>query len=505
VNSTQLIKKSDSIFTSVREESSHEIQKVTHDSRKADSNSLFVAIKGFKTDGHSYIEAAYQSGCRNFLVESGRENVCDSCTDINLFSSSDTRLALSKSASVVYGEVSKKIPVIGVTGTNGKTSITYMIESVLKEAGFIPGVIGTVNYRWDDTVLPAPNTTPESSELHSLLAQMYSDGVDVIVMEVSSHALSLGRVDDIHFSIALFTNLTQDHLDFHKDFDEYYAAKKKLFQQLQKSDSSSGIKKAIINTDDEYGARLFDELSQDGDNPAALSSRAGTMYHIIKNSIDTRLDGISYSFEIGSSSVYDLDLHMSARFNVYNSAMAFAACHALGVEEDIIVDGLSGMTHVPGRFDRVSSDLGFHVIIDYAHTDDALRKLLNSARELNPNSLITVFGCGGDRDRKKRPLMGKAAVSLSDKTIVTSDNPRTEKPEDIISDILAGIDNSDGAYQVIQDRKEAIKVAVFQAEEGDLVVIAGKGHEDYQILGTEKIHFDDKELVEEFIQERESQ
>ncbi|MFW6365843.1 MAG: UDP-N-acetylmuramoyl-L-alanyl-D-glutamate--2,6-diaminopimelate ligase [Spirochaetota bacterium] len=491
------------LVTLVRDDATCEIEAVTYDSRRAKKGTLFVAVTGYKADGHDFAENAYQNGCRHFLVATGRADELSSFPDISVFETDNSRRALSNVSALCYGEVTKEIPVIGITGTNGKTSITYMIESVLKEAGYVPGVIGTVNYRWDDIQINAPNTTPESSDLHEILARMHADGVDVVVMEVSSHALSLGRVDDVHFSIAVFTNLTQDHLDFHPDLSDYFSAKKRLFELLAKSESRTGINAAIINTDDQYGSLLFDEISGSGMNVYSLSTRAGSMYHIMNKTVQTRLDGLSYNLEVASSRQYEIDLHLSARFNVYNSAVAFAVCHLLDIDEDDIVGGLSSITHVPGRFDRVSSSLGFHVIIDYAHTEDALVKLLLAARELGPTRLITVFGCGGDRDRKKRPLMGKAAVTNSDLSIITSDNPRTENPGAIIEDILKGIASGDGEWKVIENREDAIREAVGMAEEGNLIVIAGKGHEDYQILGTEKIHFDDKEIVQKYVSERE--
>ncbi len=495
-----LVEGSDGMFTLVQGDDNFLVNDICYDSRRVSEKSLFSAVEGFKSDGHDYIMRAYKSGCRAFLISSQKSSIKSDYPDACFITASESRVALSRVSALFYGEVSKKIPVIGVTGTNGKTTITYMIESVCKQAGMKPGVIGTVNYRWLQTVEPAPNTTPESRDIHNIMARMMWDGVDVIIMEVSSHGLSLGRVDDVHFAIALFTNLTQDHLDFHKDFEDYYQAKKKLFDLLQKSEAPVTNRYAVINCDDKYGERLVQELKG-----AAFELRdAGTgrgYYSLDPESVRAELSGISYHLNTPEAS-YDLDLHLTARFNISNSLIAFGALDGLGIDHDKIVKGLCSIESVPGRFDRIASPLGFYVVVDYAHTDDALVKLLKAAREINPKRLITVFGCGGDRDKTKRPLMGHAAVSLSDIAFVTSDNPRTEDPQAIVDDILLGIKADDGNYEVIVDRSEAIKRAVYYARKGDLLVIAGKGHEDYQIIGTQKSHFDDKEVAAKFIEER---
>ncbi|MDA3899833.1 MAG: UDP-N-acetylmuramoyl-L-alanyl-D-glutamate--2,6-diaminopimelate ligase [Spirochaetes bacterium] len=496
----ELISKSDELFNLLQGDGDYPVSDICYDSRKASEKSLFVAVEGFTSDGHDFIPSAYESGCRAFLISASKSSLCSKFPDANFLSTTESRSALSRVSAIFYDEVSRRIPVIGVTGTNGKTTVTYMIEAVCRKAGMRPGVLGTVNYRWNDTVESAPNTTPESRDIHSIMYRMAEDGVDVIIMEVSSHGLSLGRVNDIHFSAALFTNLTQDHLDFHTDFEDYYKAKKKLFTLLENSNAPLNKRYAIINGDDPYGERLFKELK---DKPFELRKMGSeNCYYALDNdSVDARLSGISYRVVTPDGS-YNLNLHLTARFNIYNSLIAFGALDALGIEREIIVQGLSEIESVPGRFDRIASPFGFYVVVDYAHTDDALIKLLQSAREINPKRIITVFGCGGDRDRKKRPLMGHAGVKLSDHAFVTSDNPRTEDPGEIIKHILSGIEDGDGEYEVIVDRREAIAAAVNYAQADDLLVIAGKGHEDYQIVGKVKSHFDDKEVAAYFIQER---
>jgi len=473
-----------------------EIADVVYDSRKAAGGTLFVAVEGLVSDGHTFIGAAYANGCRAFLVSEGFTEA-DNYPSAVFIRSRDTRKDLSRVSALFFGEVSAKIPVIGITGTNGKTSTTYMIESILRAAGRRPGVIGTVNYRWGTTVLDAPNTTPESRDIHAIMGRMYREGVDVIIMEVSSHGLSLGRVDDINFTVAAFTNLTRDHLDYHKTFEDYFAAKAHLFTLLSKSAPPASPKSAILNLDDPYGAKLHKSLAGDISS-YSLSALESADFAIDPASVSMRLDGISFSIN-ESLGRFDLSMKMTARFSMYNALCAWGCCRALGIDPHVCKRGLESIESVPGRFSTIGSPAGFYVVVDYAHTDDALTKLLSSARELKPARLITVFGCGGDRDRTKRPLMGKSALSLSDYAVVTSDNPRTEDPRAIIDDILAGVEAPADKFSVIVDREAAIAHAISSAQKGDLVVIAGKGHEDYQILGKSKIHFDDREIAAKYM------
>jgi UDP-N-acetylmuramoyl-L-alanyl-D-glutamate--2,6-diaminopimelate ligase len=391
--------------------------------------------------------------------------------------------------------------VIGVTGTNGKTSTTYMVESILQKAGHNPGVIGTINYRWKDHRIDAPNTTPESADLQKIFHDMHADGVDFVVMEVSSHGLELGRADDIAFDSALFTNLTRDHLDFHKTFEDYFAAKCRLFDLVKKSGKSA--LSASVNIDDEYGSRALGDSAKYGYPFYGFGYGDKAAYRVDAGSVKNSIQGVSYSLHF-EGRPYQVKLKLGGNFHVYNSLGAFAACHALGIDDEAIIEGLASLEKVPGRFDAVHSKLGFSVVVDYAHTNDALEKLLLSARGLNPHRIITVFGCGGDRDKSKRPIMGAVACELSDHVIVTSDNPRTEYPRAIIDDILSGITGYKGKYDVEEDREKAIAHAVASAGEGDLVVLAGKGHEDYQIVGKTKTHFDDLEIARKYILLRET-
>lgn len=489
---------SNGLISYVSGDRSLKVRTVEYDSRKAMAGSLFVAVSGFALDGHSFVRKAAEQGASAVLVEEGRT---DEFSDIGIpiLVTKNSRSALSRAAAIVYGNPSQGMAVIGVTGTNGKTSSTYLIEQILKEAGYKPGVIGTIDYRWNDQAIPAPNTTPESADLQYLIRQMADDGVNALVMEVSSHGLALGRVDDISFDGGIFTNLTRDHLDFHQTFEEYFSAKCKLFSLIKTT--GKGARFAAVQSDDEYGKRILgdDEFLSLACVSFGYSDSAD--YRVLPGTVSSRIDGLGFTLSHNGLE-YRIELPLAGSFHVYNSLGAFTAMSEFGIDPELIIKGLSKCVSVPGRFDTVHSPLGFSVVVDYAHTDDALRKLLQSVGALDHSKILTVFGCGGDRDKTKRPLMGRAACELSDHVIVTSDNPRTEEPHSIINDILAGIGSFNGRYEVEADREKAIARAIQTANKGDIVVIAGKGHEDYQILGKVKIHFDDRELARKYISER---
>ncbi len=472
--------------------SSFDIKSVDYDSRRAGAGSMFIAVKGFESDGHSYIETAVKNGCRCVLLSDERlqDFIHLESEGVMFLVSHDSRRALSRVSSVFYGEPSKKLHVTGITGTNGKTSITYLLESIYNSNGHSCGVIGTVNYRWKGKVLPAPNTTPESKDIQELLKMMLDDGVTHVVMEVSSHALELNRVEDVEFDNTVFTNLTQDHLDFHKTFDAYFSAKKRLFELLEKSGKQN--KAAVINTDDEYGRKIYEECNSYSFKMISYGEKEGVDLLAAPESIDNRITGISYRLVHGPDR-RDVKLKLAGRFQVYNSLAALGSALYSGIELDDVIMGMSALESVPGRLQVVDPGLGFYAVVDYAHTGDALLKLLQSVNEMPHNRVITVFGCGGDRDRTKRPVMGRIAVENSAFAVVTSDNPRTEDTGRIIEDILKGIDG--GSYMVEPDREKAIEAAITRAEDGDVVVIAGKGHEDYQIIGKTKHHFDDREVA----------
>lgn len=477
-----------------------EISSIEYNSSRIVHNSLFVAVEGYQSDGHKFIKDAVDRGAGAVVVSKQRLGEFDILKKDGLavLLAENTRRALSGISAAYFGFPSSKIPVIGITGTNGKTSITYMLESIFKSAGMVPGVIGTVSYRWMGKEIPAPNTTPESKELQKLIHLMVNDGVTCVIMEVSSHALKLNRADDIEFNAGVFTNLTRDHLDFHGTFEDYFDSKQRLFSLLEESGKPN--RAGIINIDDSYGKQILDSSGKYSYPLLSYGVENSADYCPEIQSIKNSIDGISYVLE---NPVKGLHITLSAlgRFHVYNSLCAFAVAHRMGVDPEIIRKGLADIHSIPGRFDRIRSNSGFNVIVDYAHTNDALLKLLESARELHPQRLITVFGCGGNRDKSKRPIMGDIAARHSDFVIVTSDNPRNEIPEDIIADIVAGIKGAN--FEVEADREKAIRRAISFAQAGDLIVIAGKGHEDYQIIGNEKRHFDDHEVARRLINERE--
>ena len=477
-------------FAFSAKEGAKTISSVEYDSRKVSKGSLFVAVEGFSVDGHNFVDAAIKNGAIAILISSKRVNEFSHLVEeqINVLVSNDTRKALAQISAAFYDFPSKKMKLIGITGTNGKTSATYMIESILKTCGKSVGVIGTINTRWKDKSFVSSNTTPESRDLQKTLFEMQKDDVQYVVMEVSSHALVLDRVNSIEFDAIAFTNLTGDHLDFHKDMEDYFNAKKMLFDLL--SESGKEKKAALVNIDDSYGMKIFDERSKYPYTLDGFGLNENAKYRADENSVQNKISGLSYALK----SPFDgakINMQMVGGFQLYNSLTVLSVLSSMNISIADIQNGLASLTGVPGRFDVVRSDVEIPVIVDYAHTSDALDKLLNSVSEMRTGRIITVFGCGGDRDKTKRPVMGKIASLNSDQVVVTSDNPRTEDPNAIIADITAGIDKNN--YIVIADRKKAIEEAVSMATHGDIVVIAGKGHEDYQILGKEKIHFDDHE------------
>lgn len=498
-NVSWLIEASGGLLKPVRGDEQVEFTSIEYDSRKVCGGSLFVAVEGYEVDGHKFVKNAVDAGAAALIVSEKRIDEFNESDypEIVLISAENTRKALSRVSSLFYGNPSSDMTMIGITGTNGKTSITYMIESALKHAGVVSGVIGTINYRWEGTLRQADNTTPESKDLQAVLAEMRDDGVEVVIMEVSSHGLFLNRVDDIEFDAAVFTNLTGDHLDFHSDFEDYFNAKMILFHLLGKSSKKKKV--AVINTDDEYGIRIAGASKGLSFSTLTIGFNESADFRPDPETVENRITGLAYMLERPEKDL-EIKLSLAGKFHIYNSLTAAAVLHSAGYSFTTIQEGFLNLKNVPGRFDVLDSGSGFHVIVDYAHTTDALLKLLSSVNELRPGKLITVFGCGGDRDRTKRPEMGKIAVENSDVVIVTSDNPRTEKPESIIEEIIGDLQN--GSYRVVVEREEAIREAVSLAGSGDIIVIAGKGHEDYQVIGKTKIHFDDREIAAKYLAEK---
>lgn len=461
---------------------------VQYDSRKVTPGDIFVAVKGYKTDGHRYVEAAVGAGAAAVVLED-TEYIPK---EIPWMQVNDSRLALSRLAAMINGNPSQKLRVIGVTGTNGKTTTTFLVENILREAGRKTGLIGTIENRIAGKTVETSHTTPDSLELHELLAKMVQEQVEAVVIEVSSHALALKRVADCEFDGAVFTNLTQDHMDFHPNVEDYLSSKALLFRELDKG-VKQGPKYAVINVDSPYAGDIISVagvpvITYGLDNTADL--KAG---NINVNSRGTAFHLSGPNIEI------DLHLKLVGRFNVYNSLAAFAVGLQENVDLQVIKKALEETTGVPGRFEPVNEGQDFGVIVDYAHTPDGLHNILRTAREITEGRVITVFGCGGDRDRAKRPLMGEAAAIHSDICIITSDNPRSEVPSSIIRDIVPGVQKISSDFHVVENRRQAIEKAIRMAQTGDTVIIAGKGHEDYQLIGDEVLHFDDREEAREVL------
>jgi len=457
---------------------------IAYDSRRVEPGFLFVAIKGFKTDGHLYIKDAVSRGAAAVVLQ---HDLAVPGGTIKLLAPNTRRLLPLLSARF-FGDPARKMKMIGVTGTNGKTTTTNLIETIYRAHGVKTGLIGTIHNCIGDRVLAVEHTTPESTDLQSLLAEMVAEGVGAVAMEVSSHALALHRVEQCEYDTAVFTNLTQDHLDFHGSMDDYLEAKLILFAQLGRSSFKTGPKRAVVNVDDPAAEQIIavcttPVITYGINRPANVSARDVL--------ISTR--GVSYTAVVNGETV-PLNLKMTARFNVYNSLAAMAAGIAAGIPLATIKQALEGVPGVPGRFELVDRGQKFAVVVDYAHTPDGLENVLLTAREVAEGKVIAVFGCGGDRDRTKRPLMGEIAARLSHLAVVTSDNPRSENPLLIIDDIMPGVQKVPGAsWVVIPDRRQAIDKAIRTAGLGDVVVIAGKGHENYQIVGNRRLHFDDRE------------
>lgn len=466
-----------------------EISDIQYDSRAVGKGSIFVAIKGEKTDGNLFIPSAIANGAA--VVVSDEVRVLEKITTVKV---PNAREAMARLSAAFYGEPVGKLKLIGVTGTNGKTTTSFLVESILREAGLNPGVVGTINYRYGGKVLPAPNTTPESLDLQRLLRDMVNNSVKAVVMEVSSHALAQDRVAGCAFDAAIFTNLTQDHLDYHATMENYFAAKMRLFTDLIGEGRA-----AVINMDDAVGEALSRKTAGRVIG-YGLKGKAGVS--VYPRDISLGVQGIIGTLETSSGDIR-IKSPLIGEFNLYNILAAVGAAVGLGISTDAIEKGIEALSNVPGRLEPVHAGQKFTILVDYAHTPDALERVLSAIRELSDKRIITVFGCGGNRDRGKRPVMGRIAVEYSDQVIITSDNPRTEDPMKIIEDIKAGIGRATGrsTLQVIPDRREAIKAAIDNAGDDDVVLLAGKGHEDYQITGNEKMHFDDREEAAKAVRE----
>ncbi len=469
-----------------------EIASVVYDSRKASPGALFFALHGEKLEGVKFVKDALGRGATAVASSSARPaDVADNTTWIELLPGTERR-GLARVAANFYGHRAEALQLVGVTGTNGKTTTAFLIDSILNAAGYTTGLIGTTGYRTPKGERVALNTTPESLDLQQMFAEIRDAGGTHAVLEASSHALAMDRLWGCHFAVAIFTNLTRDHLDYHKTMEEYFAAKRRLFEGT----GAGAPNAAVINSDDPYAAQL-----------AGLARR--TLTYGLKGSPDLTtkefalsFDGLEFTAQTPVGNV-DVSSPLVGRINVYNILAAIGAGVALNIPVAKIEKGIANLKLVPGRFQRVDAGQPFLVVVDYAHTDDALRNLISTARELSTSGrIITVFGAGGERDRTKRPLMGEAAGSLSDLVVLTSDNPRSEDPLRIINDVVVGLQKVNAKYQIEPDRERALAIAIGEAQAGDIVLLAGKGHETYQVLRDGAIEFDDREKARAILRSR---
>ncbi len=476
-----------------------EVTGLHYDSRQIKHGDAFFALRGVVSDGHNFISSAIANGASVVICEEILESL-ESVTTVVVKSS---RQAMAMAASEFYGSPTRDMKVVGVTGTNGKTTVTYLLEAILNQTDLSPAVVGTINYRYGTDLHQAPHTTPESLDLMKQVSDFRENGARSLVIEVSSHALDQYRADGVHFEVGVFTNLTPEHLDYHQDMEHYFTSKYHLFKELLPRDKG----RAVINIDDVYGQRLAAML------PEAITCGRNQSADIYPVHLDVSLQGINGKVTTPLGTV-DVASPLLGDFNVENLLCTIGAAVALGLSPQIISAGLAEAPGVPGRLEQIENDRDAVILVDYAHTGDALRRVIETMQELAPTRILTIFGCGGDRDRSKRPVMAEVAGRGSDITIATSDNPRSEDPEQILNDVRRGLTKAHKrewskqeaenatcrGYVVIPDRGEAIQLAVKMLRAGDLLLVAGKGHEDYQILATGRIHFDDREELRNALQ-----
>jgi UDP-N-acetylmuramoyl-L-alanyl-D-glutamate--2,6-diaminopimelate ligase len=466
-----------------------DITSIQYDSRKVTPGALFIAVKGGTFDGHKFLKDVFSRGAVAAVVE---EEPAEQFLDRTLVLVPDSRRAMASLAARFFDYPSRKLTVVGVTGTNGKTTVTHLVRSIFQAAGKRAGLIGTLGAKINGEHLPTEHTTPESVDLQEVIHTMVERGAEAISMELSSHGLYQGRTDMIDFDCAIFTNLTQDHLDFHGTFDAYLDAKLILFRDYPKTSKKPFL--AVVNIDDPAGEKVKAAtcgrvITYGVNNPADLRA----------TDVDVTPEGVSFVMHYENLSL-PVKLSVGGFFNVNNALGAAGAALGLGMDPEVVVRGLAEVPNVAGRFEAVNAGQDFSVLVDYAHTPDGLENVLRSAKSLTKNRLIVVFGCGGNRDRGKRPIMGSIATRMGDIAVVTSDNPRKEDPLAIIDEILTGIPEDCRDKVVVEpDRYSAIKKAIEMASTGDVVVVAGKGHEDYQIFADKTIHFDDREVVREIL------
>ncbi|MBW2039311.1 MAG: UDP-N-acetylmuramoyl-L-alanyl-D-glutamate--2,6-diaminopimelate ligase [Deltaproteobacteria bacterium] len=467
-----------------------DIMDISYHSNRVKEGDLFVAIRGTKSDGHHFVEEVAKRGARAIIVE----RIPPHPIDVPLVLVADTRKALALISAEFFSHPSQEIKLVGITGTNGKTTTSYLVESILKRARKRTGSIGTISYRFGGKELPAPTTTPQSYDLQRLLREMITGGTEYVVIEVSSHALDQERVRGCHFDIGVFTNLSPEHLDYHEDMNRYFAAKKRFFQEILVEAEKDPW--AIINLDDPLLRELKREL-----RPLGVMTYGLDQGEVRVSRKEVSLKGIKAALSTPAGPL-EIKTSLIGEYNLSNIMAATAVGICLGIPPETIQGGIEGFSRVPGRMERVGDGRPW-VLVDYAHTPDALEKTIKGMKRLVRRRLLVVFGCGGDRDRSKRPLMGRIAVECADLAIITSDNPRTEDPLKIIEEIEKGARRASAhRYLVIPDRREAINKAISLAGPQDLVLITGKGHENYQIMGEEKLPFDDREEAQRALKKK---
>lgn len=461
-----------------------DIEKIAYDSRKVKKNSLFVAIRGFKVDGHKFLEKAVENGAVALLVEERIE-----IKGVTVIVVKDTRHALAEVSSNFYCNPSKRLHLIGITGTNAKTTTTYLVQSILDNLGQKTGIVGTIGNIIDGVLYPTENTTPQSLELQETFKKMVDKGVDTCIMEVSSHALDLDRVTYSEFEVGVFTNLSVEHLDFHKDLESYFKAKLKLFYMTKKYN--------IVNVDDKYGRKIIESV-RDIDTKM-LTFGIENKADIYATDMVYHLDGVEFKLNTPKGTI-DIEMNIPGEFSIYNALGAASTAYVYDISLEDIKKGLEKIEGVKGRFEVVPTDDDYAVIIDFAHTPDALEKVLKSVRDFARGRIVVVFGAGGDRDSSKRAPMGEVVGKYADFSIVTSDNPRTEEPDKIIEDILKGTKSVTDNFISITDRRDAIEYAIANKQKNDIILLAGKGHETYTIIGDKKTDFDERIIVKDVIE-----
>ncbi len=482
------------ILTEVHVLSSHwsedlEITGVAYSSKSVKPGNLFAALKGESRNGMDFIHEAESNGAAAVISQWPRPQ----SSQITWIQVADAREAMALAAAKFHGNPADKMKVVGITGTKGKTTVAYLLEEVLKIAGFIPGVIGTIEYRSPGKRVQASRTTPEAPDLQAILGGMLDEGVTHCLMEVSSHALEQKRVWGVSYDVAVFTNLSGEHLDYHQSMEHYFEAKKKLFYLNHKRNAS------VVNLDDTWGQRLVGELPM---RTITFGLRPEAVVRAVK--IVLTDEGVRFQLE-SPGAAFEIRSGLVGHHNVSNILATVATALALGIPPAAIIKGVASLKGVPGRFQKIANDRGFHVVVDYAHTDNALENLLQTAREFKPRRIVLVFGAGGNRDRQKRERMGRVAARLADWTILTSDNPRSEDPLEIIAAIEQGFKHEGvTAYEIVPDRREAIRRAIEGAKRGEYVLVAGKGHEDYQIFKDRTVHFSDPEVIGEILRTMEA-